>query len=139
MKKFTVLGALFIILLLTLISVFSVVGKESDIQKCKVFLEGYGWQTADIPTDSVEITVPEVFDNVYTRYNAIQQSAGLDLSPFCGKSGLRYTFTVTNYPADIGETVYANVLIIDGTAVGGDIMTVSLNGFMHALNENQPR
>lgn len=139
MKKLTVLGALFIILLLTLIRTFAVGGKENDIQKCRVFLEGYGWQTADTPTDSVQITVPKTFDNVYTRYNVIQQSAGLDLSPYCGKSGLRYTFTVTNYPTDVGETVYANVIIIGGNAVGGDIMTVSLNGFMHALNENQPR
>ena len=43
-------------------------------------------------------------------------------------------YSVVNYPIDTGETVYANVICIDGKPVAGDVMTVGINGFMHSLN-----
>ena len=32
------------------------------------------------------------------------------------------------------DTVYAKVIVIDNTCVGGDIMTLPLDGFMHSLS-----
>ncbi len=130
--------SVFIIILASLISVFYAYGSESDEKKCRLFLNEYGWETQPEATDYADVTIPPVFDAVYTNYNELQKKAGLDLTPYCGKKGVRYSFVITNYPMDVGETVYANVLCIDGVPVGGDIMTVSLNGFMHALNENTP-
>ena len=124
--------------MLATIGVFGAYGEDSDAQKCRDFLAGYGWEVSDEPTDRADITVPNVFDKVYENYNEIQKTSGLDLTPYRGKNGTRYTFVVTNYPVDVGETVYANVIIINGTPVGGDIMTVSLSGFMHGLDEDTP-
>ena len=129
-----------VILLLCLsvfvIGVFTVYGDVTDKDKCLQFLTDYGWETDGDVTDLADITVPQTFDLVYESYNAMQLKSGLDLLPYRGKSGKRYTFIVTNYPVDVGETVYANVIVIDGKPVGGDIMTVSLSGFMHGLGEN---
>ena len=83
--------------------------------------------------ESEEITIPKPFDKVYENYNEIQLRAGLDLTPYMGMSGIRYTYTVKNYPVYVGEEVRANVICIDGKPVAGDIMTVSLSGFMHSL------
>jgi len=75
-----------------------------------------------------------LFDRVYENYNDIQLKAGLDLRPYMGMKGVRYTYIVENYPKDVGEEVRANVICINNEPVGGDIMTVSIRGFIHSLN-----
>ncbi len=108
-------------------------GDDAEIGKCRQFLESYGWEVSDKPTDEEKVFLPLQEDEVYKSYNTIQSRAGLDISPYYGRSGVRYTFEVKNYPADVGEPVYANVVCIDGAPVAGDIMTVSIHGFMHSL------
>lgn len=118
--------------------IFTVYGNSSEKENCIELLNSLGWQVEKTPTDTQKITIPAIFDNVYQNYNELQKASGFDLSPYCGKSGTRYTFIVTNYPLDTGETVYANVITVDGKVIGGDIMTVSLSGFMHGLKEHTP-
>lgn len=98
------------------------------------FLKGYGWEVNEKYIEKSELTIPLVFDDVYIGYNEIQKQAGLDLSKYKGEKAVRYTYEVKNYPKEVGEVVRANVICVDGEAVGGDIMTVSINGFMHSLN-----
>lgn len=97
------------------------------------FLKSYGWEVISRPIETADVTIPETFDAVFENYNALQLQAGLNLKNYCGKKGTRYTYEVTNYPVDVGETVRANLIVIDNTPVAGDIMTTSLNGFMHSL------
>ena len=118
---------------------FTVFSQESDSEKSRIFLAGYGWETAQEQVSSEKINIPAEFDEVYKSYNIIQFEAGLDLEPYRGMSGVRYTFIVTNYPYDTGETVYANIICIHGEPVAGDIMTVSIHGFMHSLSANSPK
>ncbi|MBQ3425558.1 MAG: DUF4830 domain-containing protein [Clostridia bacterium] len=108
---------------------------NAESECCRTFLSQYGWETEPQCTAHAEVYIPQVFDEVYKRYNEMQKEAGLDLLPYRGQTGDRYTFIVTNYPLDIGEPVYANVICIKGTPVAGDIMTVSARGFMHSLAE----
>ena len=75
------------------------------------------------------------FDEVFDNYNERQNKAGLDLKPYMGKRATRYTYIITNYP-DETVNLRGNVLVVDGVAVGGDISTVELGGFMEALNFN---
>ncbi len=98
------------------------------------FLEDYGWKVNKDCIDKENIKIPEKFDDVYAAYNDLQKQAGLDLSPYCGKKGVRYTYLVENYPEKTDEPVRANVICVDAKPVAGDIMTVSLGGFMHSLN-----
>ena len=96
------------------------------------FLSYYGWQVDEKPIESAQVYIPEVFDTVFEDYNVLQLEAGLDLRQYRGLRGTRYTYKVLNYPQDI-ENVRANVIVIDGKSVGGDISTVALDGFMHSL------
>ena len=130
-KRFSFL--IFAVGITVIFSVFCVFGRANEQNSSREFLAEYGWETENKPKEIAEITVPEEFDAVYENYNKIQNEAGLDLLPYRGKEGKRYTYVVTNYPLDVGETVYANVICIDGVPVAGDIMTVSLQGFMHSL------
>lgn len=97
------------------------------------FLKSYGWEVKKQPIERVEVTIPKEFDEVYKNYNKIQIEAGLNLEDYRGKSGIRYTYEVTNYPKDVEGTVRANVIVIDNAPVAGDIMTTKIDGFMHSL------
>lgn len=132
-----------LILYLTIIALICVIScgslyltawKDSD---SIAFLKGYGWEVKKTPIEKVSVTIPSEFDDIYENYNIIQLQAGLDLYPYRGKTGTRYTYEVTNYPEDPGVPVRANIIVIDNKAVAGDIMTTSLGGFMHSLNHEK--
>ncbi|MGN0182084.1 MAG: DUF4830 domain-containing protein [Candidatus Ornithomonoglobus sp.] len=129
-KKLFILSLAFIMMTAAAFCVFA---DESDIDKSIEFLDSYGWSVVEKPVEEAEVKIPAEFDEVYKSYNIIQNEAGLDLMPYRGMRGTRYTFIVTNYPVDVGEPVRANVICIEGIPVAGDIMTVSVNGFMHSL------
>lgn len=96
------------------------------------FLSFYGWQVNEKPIECVSITIPQEFDTIYEDYNLLQKEAGLDLKKYKGMRGTRYTYRVLNYPQNV-ENVRANVIVINGKSVAGDISTVALDGFMHSL------
>lgn len=108
---------------------FVVYSAENDAIE---FLSYYGWQVEEKPIESAPVLIPEEFDTIFEDYNLLQKEAGLDLKAYRGQKGTRYTYRVMNYPENI-ENVRANVIVIDGKAVGGDISTVALDGFMHSL------
>ena len=121
-----------IIIVTTLMFVLFASG-EADTNNI-VFLKGYGWEVRTKSVEKEDIIIPKPFDRVYENYNDIQLKAGLDLRPYMGMKGVRYTYIVENYPKDVGEEVRANVICINNEPVGGDIMTVSIRGFIHSLN-----
>lgn len=121
-----------IIIVTTLMFVLFASG-ETDTNNI-VFLKGYGWEVRTKSVEKEDIIIPKPFDRVYENYNDIQLKAGLDLRLYMGMKGVRYTYIVENYPKDVGEEVRANVICINNEPVGGDIMTVSIRGFIHSLN-----
>lgn len=97
------------------------------------FLRSYGWEASGNYIEKVQVTLPDEMDDVYENYNKLQLKAGLDITPYLGKTCTRYTYEIKNYPEDVGETVRANLLCYEKTIISGDIMTVSLGGFMISL------
>ncbi len=119
--------------IIIIISIAFVAFAKDTNPKNTDFLQEYGWQVSPSPIEKEKFTLPSLPDDVYTSYNRLQIEAGLDLSPYFGKSGIRYTYLVLNYPYPVYNEVRANVLTIDGVPVAGDIMTVQIDGFMHSL------
>ena len=132
MKKI-VIPTIILFALLLILLMLHVRGNDETAFACRDFLAGYGWQTEPEPEGEYDVFIPEEFDVIYTNYNILQKEAGLDLLPYRGMRGIRYSFVITNYPFETGEPVYADVLTVDGKPVAGDIMTVSIDGFMHSL------
>ncbi len=93
------------------------------------FLAQFGWEVEAEPLEIREVVIPETFDDVYNRYNALQQEQGMDLLPYAGKTCKQWIYRITNYPLS-GEEVRAVLLVYDGVVIGGDISSVELNGFM---------
>ena len=62
----------------------------------------------------------------------LQADQGFDLTAYCGKRVKRYAYEITNYPT--GEQgVQAGLLIYKNTVIGGDVLSPSLDGFLHGL------
>ena len=122
-----------VIIIVTTLMFVLIASGETDTNNI-VFLKGYGWEVRTKSVEKEDIIIPKPFDRVYENYNDIQLKAGLDLRPYMGMKGVRYTYIVENYPKDVGEEVRANVICINNEPVGGDIMTVSIRGFIHSLN-----
>ncbi len=100
------------------------------------FLNSYGYEVSAKPIETLKVKIPEPLDLVYEEYNLLQKKAGFNLEPYQGKNGIRYTYEVKNYYS--GEDgVRANVLVIDGKIVGGDICTLKIDGFMHEICKNK--
>lgn len=76
-----------------------------------------------------DFTLPDPFGPTYDTFLALQQEAGFDLTPYAGKTVLRYTYRIANYPAG-SDTIYADLLLWQEQVIGGDLRSASLDGFL---------
>lgn len=106
----------------------------TDAQRI-AYLQGLDYEVQ--PTGEVrEVLIPAEFDESFAAYNALQQEAGMDLSPCRGKRVKCWTYTVTNYPGD--DTVQAHLYIYRDTVVGGDIASTRQDGVRQGLRPMTP-
>ncbi|MVB10979.1 hypothetical protein CAFE_16810 [Caprobacter fermentans] len=92
------------------------------------FFKQFGWEVKPQSVSDGEVTIPQTFDDVYTKYNNIQQEQGLDLTPYAGKTCKQWVYEITNFPEQ--EIMRGTLLVYDGKVVGGDLCTPALDGFM---------
>ena len=97
-----------------------------------LFLQNLGWQVNTSPTESGQVRIPQEQNEIFTRYNELQKSAGYDLSQYAGKTVMRYVYKVTNFPGAT-EPVYATLLVYKDQVIGGDITDTAAKGTMQAL------
>ena len=96
----------------------------------------YGWEVERLPLAVETITIPNEFNAAYQTYETLQEQAGLSLSDYKGKRVKRYTFRITNHAFSDRIEVRGNLLVYKKQIIGGDVSSVTANGFMHALNGN---
>ena len=96
------------------------------------FLQNLGWQVNASPAESGQVRIPKEQNQIFSRYNDLQKSAGYDLSQHSGKTVMRYVYKVTNYPGAT-EPVYATLLVYKDQVIGGDITDTAAKGSMQAL------
>ena len=108
--------------------------KAADASGRLKFLSQFGWEVEQDPVEVREVIIPAEFDAAYEQYNKLQQEHGLDLSKYCGKRAKRWTYEVKNYPGYEGsDLVQANIFVLDGVVIGGDICSLETNGFMQSF------
>ncbi len=129
------------ILLIALVLFFGKTGKPAaapaagtqlgSTEKRVAYLAALGW-TADPASEAEQpILIPKEFGEIYEKYNELQRRQGFDLRPYGGMEATLYTYTVTNHPC--GENVIAQLIVFAGEAIGGDVHSSALDGFMHGL------
>ena len=83
------------------------------------------------PYEVVEFTIPQEFNAVYERYNALLKESGYDLSPFKGKKCKRYTYLIPS------QNARANIIVHNGKIIGGDISGITLDGVMLPIKKTE--
>jgi hypothetical protein len=96
------------------------------------FIVSCGWEINTQPSGREEVTIPLKFGAVYAEYNELQKKQGFDLEPFRGKTAVRWSYEVLNYPG-VPLGVRADVLVCRGRIIAGDIAASALDGFMQEL------
>ena len=96
------------------------------------FLKQFGWEVEAEPVKEQQVVIPGEFDKIFSAYNEIQRTQGLDLSAFKKKAVMRYTYVVKNYPNYDGD-VYVNILVYRNIVIGGDVCSADINGFVHGF------
>lgn len=136
LRKIFACGALVLSLVLCTISGHltdaSPVSASTQDTELVQYLAAYGWETDSSSVVTEEVTLPETFDSSYDGYLDCQHICGFALEDYAGKTLLRWTCPVTNYPSGEG-TVYADLLLFEGKVVGGDIRCAELAGFIQSL------
>ena len=106
------------------------------------FLKDFGWDVSASPTESSQVRIPEETTEVFDRYNALQKSQGYDLTPYAGKTVMRYVYKVNNFP-EATDPVYATVLVYKSQVIGGDITNTAaggvIQGFQKAADKTTPQ
>ena len=83
--------------------------KISGEEKGASYLASLGWKVALPAVNRETVLIPEKFNDVFNKYNALQQSQGYDLETYAGKEVELYTYQVTNHESD--DTVYAQLYV----------------------------
>lgn len=109
--------------------------KLKDVGDMNEFIASLGWTVEQNPIEIVDVVIPNEFNNVYLKYNAIQKEQKLNLEKYKGKTAKRYTYVVTNYP-DTTQTVYLNLIIYKNKVIAGDVCSADVNGFIHGIKNN---
>lgn len=109
--------------------------KAENAEQRAAFLSQFGWKFAPDPVEVTEVIVPSDFSKGYTEYAEMNKAAGFDLEPYKGLRAKRWTYDILNYPGYEDKTGYiqANLLIYDGTVIGGDICSLEQGGFLHSF------
>ena len=111
--------------------------KATNNKERLIFISQFGWDVENEPDEVCEIIIPQEFDEVYNKYNAIQLKQGCDLRDYSGKRVKRWTYIIKNYPGydETDTCVRINLLIYDGMVIGGDVSSTELSGFMHTFQK----
>ena len=139
-KKIAIALAAIAAVILGLILLFSggdeaepTAGKSADSNDSRVqFLKDFGWEVAVSPVETSQVRIPKQSGEVYERYNALQKSQGYDLTPYAGKTVMRYVYKIKNYPG-AAEPVYATLLVYKGTVIGGDVTDTGAKGVVQGF------
>jgi len=139
LNRILLAGAVLVLLLAGLLIVPKVVAAgSSDLRQAETneqrlaFLRRLELSVVETPVEEQTVLIPAEFSDVYESYNRMQQSAGYDLLPYAGRQVTRYCYRIMDYK-DCSDVVYADLLVCDGKIIGGDIHSISLNGFMVPL------
>ena len=83
----------------------------------------YGWEVDPGGESEKTVVIPSPLDAVYIKYNKLQKPCGFDLTDYCGKTVICYTYPVIKFPYPAEDPVFVNILVYEGTLIGGDCMT----------------
>ena len=130
-KSLCIILALLIISLIIIGRIFTIKagGIDGSTNALRVeYLSGLGYRVDETAVSVKEIVIPEIFSDVYSEYNRLQQRTGFDLSRYKGESACVYTYRLSD-----SEDTVINLIVSDNNIIGGDVSSVRIDGEMRAI------
>ena len=131
----TLLGLLTIISTVCLFLKANVLPNGRDMLDRTAYLSLLGYTVDDGSEIKTEIKIPKNFSKIYNEYNNTQKEAGYDLSKYSGSDAVMYTYSITGFKDC--NNAYANLIVVDGKIIGGDISSIENGGFTLPLVSKQ--
>ncbi len=131
-------GKLFILLAgLTLTGIILLLfGADSQVNQENIsYIQGFGWQVEETPEEISHLTIPTVFNSVFTAYNTALKHSGFDLTPYQGVRATRYTYRVLNHKESDSQHVKIQVFVTKKGIIAAHICSFKSNGFFLPIND----
>ncbi len=93
------------------------------------YLQSLGLEVVTAPAEVQQVIIPEIFSDVYSRYNTIQRKAGFDLSDYKGETVKLFKYKMHDEAADAFIIVFKEKIIgghICGRAEGSEMLPLEL-------------
>lgn len=117
-----------------IIIIFCLYKSDYNINNSNItFINSYGWLVEPKPEEITRLSVPRDFNDLYSFYNALEASAGFDLTPYKGKNAVRYSYKVLNHSNSDTGLIRANVFITKDKIVAADISSLEIGGFIQPI------
>ena len=124
---FLSVSVLFLVLL-EFVNMTSSIGNKILTNEDRVeLINSLGYTVLPESVEDKQIIIPNEFNDVYSKYNELQQKGGFDLKNFSGLKANVYKYKVD------GKDLYVNIILCDGVLIGGDVSSSNLNGEMSPL------
>lgn len=124
---FLSVSVLFLVLL-EFVNMTSSIGNKILTNEDRVeLINSLGYTVLPESVEDKQIIIPNEFNDVYSKYNELQQKSGFDLKNFSGLKANVYKYKVD------GKDLYVNIILCDGVLIGGDVSSSNLNGEMSPL------
>lgn len=102
----------------------------SDNTQRIAYLQSLGYEVDLAYCEVREVLIPDEFDDVFTAYNAMQQQANMDFTPYQGQRLKCWSYRVLD--GGEGETL-AHLYVYRDKIVGGDVSETVSGGQSTAL------
>ncbi len=97
--------------------------KLNSSESVKDFASQFQIQTGEMYCEKA-VTIPEIFNKTYSRYNELQRFQGLDLEKYKGKQCTLFVYEIKNFTVDYEKT-YLTLLVYKDTVIGGHISSIT--------------
>ncbi|MDD6024075.1 MAG: DUF4830 domain-containing protein [Oscillospiraceae bacterium] len=97
------------------------------------YLNSCGYQVSETPIRTQEVLIPEEWNEVYTKYGAMQEAQGLPLKKYKGKRAMQYVYQVENWPEENSDPVYASILICKNKLIAAELTRAGTDSFLRPL------
>ena len=127
MAVFLLVFVLFLVLL-EFVNTSSSIGNKIVTNEDRVeLISSLGYTVLPEIVEEKQIIIPNKFNDVYMKYNDLQQKSGFDLKKFSGLKANVYKYKID------GKDLFVNIILSDGVLIGGDVSSSELNGEMLPL------
>ena len=127
MAVFLLVFVLFLVLL-EFVNTSSSIGNKIVTNEDRVeLISSLGYTVLPEIVEEKQIIIPNKFNDVYMKYNDLQQKSGFDLKNFSGLKANVYKYKID------GKDLFVNIILSDGVLIGGDVSSSELNGEMSPL------